>query len=179
MGKYLRVAAGFFLLFFAILAGIKAGSLRAAQDPEAEKAAVAKVIRASIEWALTKDLELQKATMAQDEDLFYFWINSNFVVRGWKQHTGLFATWMDPRFKATHTEVRDLSIHLSRSGDVAWYSALLDDLGEWDGKELGDRDIQWTGVLEKRDGKWKIVQMHASLPADKVREKALEEKKRP
>lgn len=154
------------------------GERAAAPAFEDEKAVIAQVIRGSIEWALTKDVELQKRTMAQDEDLFYFWIESNFVVRGWKQHASLFETWMDPRFKATHTEVRDLRIHLSRSGDVAWYSAMLDDLGEWDGRPLGDRDIQWTGVLEKRDGHWVIVQMHASLPADKVREKALEEKEK-
>jgi len=61
--------------------------------------------------------------------------------------------------------------------DVAWYSATLDDLGEWDGKALGDKDIRWTGVLEKREGKWMIVQMHASLAADKVLEQAKQEKK--
>jgi hypothetical protein len=69
----------------------------------------------------------------------------------------------------------DLRITLSRSGDVAWYSALLDDIGEWDGKPVGERDIFWTGVLEKRDGAWVIVQMHASLPADRVAEKVRSE----
>ena len=76
---------------------------------------------------------------------------------------------MDPRFKAIRTVVRDLRIHFSRSGDVAWYSATLDDVVEFDGKRGGAEDIRWTGVLEKRDGTWVIVQMHASLAADKVR----------
>jgi ketosteroid isomerase-like protein len=66
------------------------------------------------------------------------------------------------------TEIRDLRIHVSRSGDVAWYSAMLDDLGEWDGKPVGARDIRWTGVLEKRDGRWVIVQMHGSVASDRV-----------
>jgi ketosteroid isomerase-like protein len=110
--------------------------------------------------------------LAHDEDLFYFWTNSTFTVSGWKQHSKYFDTWMDPRFKAIRTEVRDLQIHLSRSGDVAWYSATLDDVVEFDGKRGGAEDIRWTGVLEKREGKWVIVQMHASLAADKVRESA-------
>lgn len=76
--------------------------------------------------------------------------------------------WMDPRFKATLTEVRDLRIHISRSGDVAWYSAMLDDRAEWDGKPTGDRDIRWTGVLEKRRGKWVVVQMHGSVAKDEM-----------
>jgi cyclase len=135
-----------------------------------EKAIIAKVITDSICWALTKDRALAESTLAHDEDLFYFWTNSTFTVSGWKQHLKYFDSWMDPRFRAIRTEVRDLQIHLSRSGDVAWYSATLDDVVEFDGKRGGAEDIRWTGILEKRDGKWVIVQMHASLAAGKVRD---------
>ncbi len=139
-----------------------------ASDVEATKAAIAKVINNSICWALTKDRALQESTMAHDEDLFVVWTNSKSAVSSWKEYVKLFDTWMDPRFKATVTEVRDLQIHLSRSGTVAWYSATLDDLGEWDGKPVGARDIRWTGVLEKRNGKWVVVQMHGSVATDKA-----------
>jgi len=147
------------------------------QDNEKDKEVIAKVIRDSIEWALTKDRKLQESTMAKDENLFYFWTHSDSPVIGWDEHVKLFKIWMDPKFKATFTEVRDLRINFSRSGDVAWYSAKLDDQGEWDGKALGDKDIRWTGILEKREGKWVIVQMHASLAADKVLEQAKQDKK--
>ncbi len=106
--------------------------------------------------------------MAHDEDLFIYWTNSNMAIAGWTRYVKLFDTWMDPRFKATVTEIRDLRIRISRSRDVAWFSALLDDLGEWDGKPIGARDIRWTGVLEKREGKWVFVQMHGSQAADRV-----------
>ncbi len=69
------------------------------------------------------------------------------------------------------TEVRDLEVHISRSGDVAWYFADLDDVVSWEGKASNfSEGLRWTGVLEKRDGRWVIVQMHASLPVDKVRD---------
>lgn len=140
--------------------------------PEAEKAVIAKVINDSICWALTKDRALQESTMAQDENLYVVWTHSNSATRGWKDYVKQFESWMSPRFKATATEVRDLHIVLSRSGDVAWFNATLDDLCEWDGKPCGARDIRWTGVLEKRNGKWVIVQEHGSQAADKVRAKA-------
>jgi ketosteroid isomerase-like protein len=140
----------------------------AASGIESEKAAIAVVIRDSICWALTKDRPLQESTMAHDEDLFIFWTTSDMAVAGWNRYVKLFETWMDSRFKATVTEIRDLSIHISRSGDVAWFSAMLDDLGEWDGKPTGARDIRWTGVLEKRSEKWVFVQMHGSQAADRV-----------
>ncbi len=149
-----------------LLGGAALGA--SAPEPEREKAAVAKVIHDSICWALTKDRALQESTMAHDEDLFIVWTDSKTTTAGWKQYLKLFDIWMDPRFKATVTEVRDLQVHLSRSGDVAWYSATLDDLGEWDGRPTGNRDIRWTGVLEKRRGRWAVVQMHGSVAKDKV-----------
>jgi hypothetical protein len=134
-----------------------------------EKAVIAKVITDSICWALTKDRALQESTMAQDENLYVVWTSSDSATRGWKDYVKQFELWMSPRFKATQTEVRDLHVVLSRSGDVAWFNATLDDLGEWDGKPVGAREIRWTGVLEKRNGKWVIVQEHGSEAADKVR----------
>jgi ketosteroid isomerase-like protein len=140
---------------------------------QSEKDAIAKVITDSIRWALTKNRALAESTLAHDEDLFYFWTNSTFTIKGWKQHLQTFDTFMSPKFKAIRTEVRDLQVQLSRSGDVAWYHAILDDVVELDGKRGGGEDIRWTGVLEKRGGAWVIVQMHASLAADKVRESVL------
>jgi len=144
-----------------------------AQD---ERSIIARVVRNCIMWALTKDVEMQKETMAQDEDLFYFWTGSSHTISGWEEHMKCFDQWLDPRFRAVRTEVRDLQIRLSRSGDVAWFSATLDDVVAWDGQasKYGE-DLRWTGVLEKRDGRWVIVQMHASLAVDKVREIVMEE----
>jgi hypothetical protein len=51
---------------------------------------------------------------------------------------------------------------------VAWFSAVVDDEGEWDGNPWGAKNIRWTGVLERRSGKWVIVQQHMSSAADKV-----------
>ena len=155
---------------FALLLGVvmsASAESAAAPSREAEKAVVARIVRDSICWALTKDRALQESTMAHDEDLFLVWTSSDMVIAGWNRYVKLFDAWMDPRFKATLTEIRDLRVNLSRSGDVAWYSATLDDLGEWDGKPTGARDIRWTGVLEKRGGKWVIVQMHGSVASDK------------
>ncbi len=135
---------------------------------EAEKAAVATVVHDAICWALTKDRPLQESTMSHTDDLAIFWTDADTTIFGWNEYVKLFDVWMDPRFEATLTEIRDLRINLSRSGDVAWFTAALDDLSEWDGKPAGARDIRWTGVLEKRDGKWVFVQMHGSLPADRT-----------
>lgn len=132
-------------------------------DPDREKAVLEQVVKNSIGWAMNKDRPLLESIMAQDEQLFLF--NPDGATIGWKSFAKNFEFWMDPRFKATGYDVRDLRITLARTGQVAWFSAILDDLCEWQGKFVGWKDTRWTGVLEKRDGKWVIVQMHFSFAA--------------
>ena len=132
-----------------------------------EKTVIEKVIRDNIGWALTKDRPLAESTMVRDESLFIFNPTSEATV-GWSQLVKNFDFWMDPRFKAVKCEIWDLKIGVSRSGDAAWWSCMLNDLAEWDGKPTGWKDTRWTGVLEKREARWQIVQMHFSFASDKV-----------
>jgi SAM-dependent methyltransferase/ketosteroid isomerase-like protein len=145
---------------------------------ENDQAFVEKTIRDSIGWALTKDRPLLESVLSHDADLFIFHPDSKSTIVGWDDFVKLFDVWMDPRFKATHFEVRDLRIHFSNSRDIAWYSAILDDCGEWDGKPNCWKNARWTGVLEKRDGQWTIVQMHFSLASDAVRSETSSRAKR-
>jgi hypothetical protein len=133
-----------------------------------EKKVIEKVIRDNIGWALTKDRPLLESTLAHDECLFMFQPDSKSTIVGWEQFAKQFDFWMDGRFKAIRSNIRDLRIDVARSGEVAWWSCVLDDLGEWDGKPIGWKDTRWTGVLEKRAGTWLIVQMHFSFASDKV-----------
>lgn len=64
-------------------------------------------------------------------------------------------------YKAT---IRDLTINLSRSGEYAWYYHLLDARIKSGGDEEIWQGARFTGVLEKRDGDWMLVQTHVSLP---------------
>jgi len=130
---------------------------------EAEKARIEEVVKASIGWAQTKDTDLLYSCFANDEDLFWFTPESAGTTHGFesfKQTVG--NVFLNDAFKAIRFEVRDLKINLSRSGDVAWYSCMLDDENEWNGQPASWINVRWTGVLEKREGNWVIVQMHFS-----------------
>lgn len=133
-----------------------------------ERTIVEAAIRDSIGWALRKDRVRLESVLTHDDDLFIFHPDSKSTVRGWAAFSKLLDGFMDPRFVATRFEVSDLAITFSRGGDVAWFSTLLEDCGTWEGKESCWKDARWTGVLEKRSGSWKIVQMHFSFARDKV-----------
>jgi ketosteroid isomerase-like protein len=135
-------------------------------DPEI----ISRVIDNSIGWFETKDFDLLFSTLADDPDLFMFQPGSTGTIRGIEQFKESSAVWQDPDVKYLSHKISDLSIHISQSGDVAWFSAILEDCGEFKGQVGCWKDTRWTGVLEKRDGRWVIVQMHFSFAADKVRE---------
>ena len=129
----------------------------------AETARIDSVIRGSIQWAMQKDTALLYGSFAHDSALFWFSPDSAGTVRGYEafkqQVEGFF---MNPAFVAVGTDIRDMQIHLSRGGDVAWWSCILDDRNTWQGRPANWENVRWTGVLEKRGGNWVIVQMHFS-----------------
>lgn len=155
----------------ALIVALAAAGPAAALDVEAEKAAVAKAVDASIGWFATKDFDLLFRTMAQDPDLFFFSPDSKGTVHGIESFRENSAIWRDPGAKYLSHEVRDLRVHLHPSGEVAWFSAILDDCGEYGGRKGCWLDTRWTGVLEKRAGAWVMMQMHFSFASDHVRER--------
>jgi ketosteroid isomerase-like protein len=143
-------------------------TMRDTPNTEVEIATIKKVIANSIGWAATKDKELLYGCFAQDDELFYFCPRDDGTIHGFEAFTELTdGFFMLDDFKAIHYEIRDLHVELSQSGDVAWYHARLDDYNEWKGQPANWEDVRWTGVLEKRDGRWVIVQMHFSSPTDR------------
>lgn len=155
----------FLLLILLLVAlGEFAQTSRPGIIPADTKAAIEKTIRASIGWALTKDRPLLESVLAHDDRLFIFNPDAGSTV-GWLQFAKGFDFWMVPDFKMTGFNIRNLRIDVSNSGTVAWWSCILDETASWAGRPVGWKDTRWTGVLEKRAGKWLIVQMHFSFAA--------------
>jgi hypothetical protein len=132
-------------------------------DVEAEKAAISEVVHNSIGWAATKDTTLSYSCFAHDPELFWFSPEASGTIRGFEALKRLTETvFMKDEFQAVGYEIREMRINLSQSGTVAWYSCRLDDTNTWNGQPFSWDNVRWTGVLEKRDGRWVIVQMHFS-----------------
>jgi hypothetical protein len=138
-------------------------------DTAAEKEAITRVIHASIGWAASKDTVLSYSCYAHEPELFWFSPRDDGTVRGFDQFVETTESFfMRDEFKALRYEIRELEVNLSRCGEVAWYHCRLDDFNEWNGQPANWEDVRWTGVLEKRDGRWVIVQMHFSKPSDRA-----------
>lgn len=128
-----------------------------------EKEAVEQAIRNSIGWAKNKDLNVLYGVIADDENFIEVGPGEH-ISKGFSEFRQAENFWMHPDFKAVGYEIRDLHINLAKGGDVAWFFCMLDDLNTWKGQPANWENTRWTGVLEKRDGHWRMVQMHFSFP---------------
>lgn len=134
-------------------------------DMNTEHTSIEKAIRGTIEWAKDKDFNKLYSIIANDSN--YIEVHpENRIVKGIDEFTQMERFWASSDFKHIGYEISDLKIIISESGDVAWYYCMLDDINEWKGKPASWINTRWTGVLEKREGKWRVVQMHFSNATD-------------
>lgn len=152
----------FFILLFVFGALTSCRREPAMDRTKTEKDLVEQAIRTCIGWAKNKDLPSLYRVIANDAA--YLEVSPNKrIIKGFEDFKKGEALWMHPDFKAVRYEVRDLNITFSKSGDVAWFFCVLDDINEWKGQPANWENTRWTGVLEKRDGAWVMAQMHFSF----------------
>jgi len=94
------------------------------QDParlQKERQVIEKVINDNIKWALNKDLDLLYSTIQKDSTFLIVNPDASLVEGFTQVEKTAKYFWMDPRFKATYSAVKDLRINFSEDGAVAWY----------------------------------------------------------
>lgn len=67
-----------------------------------------------------------------------------------------------------HARLRDRHLRLSASGEVAWFAHRMDARIEYDDRFVELRDARFSGVMERRDDVWVLVQTHVSIPEDQT-----------
>jgi len=162
MKHYTYLKYLFFLSLSLLIISCSNNNLSKPSVRKADLGLIETTINEAISWAKNKDFTVSDRIIANDTN--YLEVDPNpGIVRGFKQFKKNEAFFGDPDFKAIRYEIRDLKITISESGSVAWYYCVLDDINEWKGKPACWMNTRWTGVLEKRNGKWVIVQMHFSF----------------
>lgn len=160
--------APWFPCFLVAIATAFPASPPARSAADAEEAAIAAAVDDTIGWFKNKDFKVLFDALADDPEFFVFHPDSASTLRGIAAFRAYAEIFKDPEFTYAGHAVHDLRIHRSRAGDTAWFSAMLEDCATWHGKKGCWKDCRWTGVLEKRGGRWVVVQMHFSFAEDQV-----------
>jgi len=134
-------------------------------NKEPEMKEIARNVSSCIGWFKNKDFNLLFSVVAHDSN--YISVHpTDRVIRGFEQFKKNSEFFKNPDFKYVRHELKDLTINLSRSGDVAWFYCILDDINTRKEQPANWENTRWTGVLEKRDGRWVIVQQHFSFATE-------------
>lgn len=160
MKKNILVILCFSLLMF--FASLSCNNKASSIDENIEKEKITKAIHSVIGWAANKDTALLYSVIAKDSNFLEIHPGNRVVIGidNFKKAEGF---WLNPDFKAVRYEISNLKINISESGTVAWFFCMLDDINEWKGQPASWENTRWTGVLEKRNGQWKMVQQHFSF----------------
>lgn len=154
----------FFLIFINIFVMMSCQQESRFTNMEKEKQLVETAIHNSIGWAKNKDLNLLYSVISNDTS--YIEVDpTDRIIKGFQDFKKAENFWMNDDFKAIRYEIRDLNINFSKTGTVAWFYCILDDINEWKGQPANWENTRWTGVLEKLDDNWTMMQMHFSFAA--------------
>ena len=132
------------------------------KNQNAELKTIENTISSSIGWFENKDFDLLFSVIANDSSFIEIHPTDR-VVHGFEEFKKNSEFFKYEGFQYVRHELKDLNINISESGTVAWWFCILDDISTWDGQPTGWENTRWTGVLEKRDGKWVVVQQHFSF----------------
>jgi len=153
---------GFVIFFGAAFLMLSACIQTPKVDLEAEKAQVKKVVDQIAQAMEAEDMEAISAIVAHDADMVNFGTDAAERWVGWE---ALKAS-IEQQFSAFDNQqvgVRDQVIKVGSGGNTAWYSEIMDWSLDAGGEMISLEGMRATGILEKRDGKWTIVQMHFSV----------------
>ena len=132
-------------------------------DLESERAEVLKVLDNFNRAHENRDLELLLTCFSDKPDIIILgtdenelWVDKNSMGESQKRAYETFST--------VKLSVRDKMLKMCRSGAQAWFYMKVNWYVESEGKQFTFSGIRTTGVLEKEDDKWQIVQIHTSMP---------------
>jgi len=113
----------------------------------------------------TQDIELIQKIWAPDEDIIIFGTKGDEKLIGWEAIKNATQEQFNT-FENTLISVRDQVVKINKFGDIAWFSEVINYNFILDGKARSYEGIRYTGVLEKRENDWYIIQSHMSIPAE-------------
>jgi uncharacterized protein (TIGR02246 family) len=130
---------------------------------ESEEAAAKAVVAQLWQAFESQDLDLLSQVMAHDPDMI---IIGTDAAERWVGYEAFMAAeeQMAAGFDVEQLSVHDEVLTIHGSGKAAWFSVILDGEVTVGGEHVSVEGVRVTGVLEKRDPKWVIVQYHSSLP---------------
>ncbi|RLD35445.1 MAG: hypothetical protein DRI88_00055 [Bacteroidetes bacterium] len=112
----------------------------------------------------TQNFELIQEIWAPNADIILYGTDSDERLMGWINIKNAIKEQFS-HITDTYISASDQFIKLNCTGNTAWFAETLNYNFVYSDKAQSYEGLRFTGVLEKMDGEWKLVQAHLSLPA--------------
>jgi ketosteroid isomerase-like protein len=132
-------------------------------DPVLEKEKIALVLEKYVIANEKQDIDLVHEIWAPQPDIVVFGTNSDEKLLGWESIREALQRQFNT-FEDTYISVRDQVISINETGNTAWFSEVMNYNYIYKGEARQFEGLRFTGVLQKTNGDWYIVQSHVSIP---------------
>jgi ketosteroid isomerase-like protein len=112
----------------------------------------------------TQNFELIQEIWAPNTDIILYGTDSDERLMGWVNIKNAIQDQFH-HITDTYISATDQFIKVNETGNTAWFAETLNYNFVYNDKAESYEGLRFTGVLEKIDGQWKLVQAHLSLPA--------------
>lgn len=131
-------------------------------DLVAEQAAATAVVDMWMQMWQNEDIALFDRAFAHDPDMIILGTDTAEYWVGYEMARASIEFQLEV-FEDTEGTTRNQVVKVHESGEVAWFTEMID-MDVTSGGERVSMTGWFSGVLEKREGTWTIVQFHASVP---------------
>ncbi len=132
-------------------------------DLEQEKEKVALVLEKYVIANEKQDLDLVKEIWASSPDIVVIGTNSDEKIIGWEEIRSTLQRQF-VSFEETYISIHNQIIEVNETGNTAWFSEIVNYNYIYQGEAKQFEGLRFTGVLEKINDEWYIVQSHMSIP---------------
>ncbi|MBU2649480.1 MAG: nuclear transport factor 2 family protein [Bacteroidetes bacterium] len=139
----------------------------AVTDPEKEISEIRTVLEKYSIANEKEDFSIMEEIWMPADDILLIGTDSDEVLLGWEEIQKAIRS-QHGKFESTLINISDQRIKVNETCNTAWFSEELNYNFIYQEKAMSFEGIRFTGVLCKKDGKWKLVQGHLSIPAQVV-----------
>ena len=152
------------ILMCVLLVTVSCNEIKKKSNCEDDKEAIEDLLENYILANENQDFELIEDIWADDDDIILYGTDSDERLMGWpnikdavNEQFGLISD--------TYISASNQFIKLNCTGNTAWFAETLNYNYMYKDVAHSYEGMRFTGVVERIDGKWVLVQAHLSLPA--------------
>ncbi|HEY9116050.1 MAG TPA: nuclear transport factor 2 family protein [Bacteroidales bacterium] len=150
--------------FFVVLFAFSCNSPEKQIDLETEITEIENALEKYIMANEKEDFALIESIWAPQADIVLYGTDSDERLVGWENIREAIKRQF-ALIENTYISASEQIINVSECGNTAWFAERLNYNFIYKGTAHSYDNIRFTGVMEKIDGRWVIVQAHLSLPA--------------